>query len=406
MKKKALGLVALSLVFGMSFATSLTSCTQTSSSVGTGGGETQKVLESIAVTKAPTKIVYLEGEEFDKSGMEITATYSDDSTEKVNNYRVKVDPDGPLSVDDTSVTLTYEDKSTTCNITVNAIVCTKLEITNDPISTAFARGGVYDFTGLEVTATLENQKEPKVLSADEYTLSVDGKTIKDGDTVELEGKEDPYTVTVSYKQQTTTFNITVINGYKIEGENILFTEPTAEDTNYVRLKVSEDGEYLTEPSESGTIRAVSGVDDAEYASGKAYLGDLKNGNVIEFYFTSEVATTADISIQAASGYLIKDDGNWVPEEMGDMQFNKTVEVTLNGTKANISDDVILEGGTVEDVGGVNAMLWANWKTVNFGTMNVVEGLNVVKFVVASEYINCHGTSCAFNLDYLSVDFGA
>ena len=404
MKKKALGLVALSLVFGMSFATSLTSCTKTSSTVG--GGQTEKVLESIAVTKAPTKTTYLEGEEFDKSGMEVTATYSDDSTEKVNNYRIKVAPDGPLTPSDTSVTLTYEDKSTTQAITVNAIVCTKLEITKDPISTIFARGGTYDFTGLEVTATIEHQDEPKVLSTDEYTLTVGGKTIKDGDTVELDGAEASYPVTVSYKNQTDTFDIRIINGYKIEGESILFTEPTDEDNNFVRLKLSEDSGYLTEPSENGTIRAVSKVADAEYASGKAYLGDLKNGNVIEFYFRSEVATTADISISAASGYLVKDDGNWTPEEMGDMQFNKTVTVTLNGTVANVPDDVILEGGTPEDVGGVNAMLWTNWKTVNFGTMEVKEGLNVVKFVVASEYTNCHNGSCAFNLDYLFVDFGA
>ena len=42
-----------------------------------------KKLESIIVTKAPSKITYTEGQNFDKTGMEITATYNDKSTKKV-----------------------------------------------------------------------------------------------------------------------------------------------------------------------------------------------------------------------------------------------------------------------------------------------------------------------------------
>ena len=81
-----------------------------------------KTLSSIAVTTAPTKTIYNEGESFDSAGMEVTATYSDNSTENVTSS-CSFSPAGSLSTSDTSITITYSyggtSKTATQAITVN-----------------------------------------------------------------------------------------------------------------------------------------------------------------------------------------------------------------------------------------------------------------------------------------------
>ena len=81
-----------------------------------------KTLSSIAVTTAPTKTTYTAGENFDPTGMVVTATYSDSSTAAVTGYTVT---DGTaLTAGKTSVTISYTEggvtKTTTQAITVNA----------------------------------------------------------------------------------------------------------------------------------------------------------------------------------------------------------------------------------------------------------------------------------------------
>lgn len=75
-----------------------------------GGGETS-VLQSISVTKAPTKTEYLAGEIFDPSGMEITAVYDDGSSETVSGWSV-VGGENPLKESDTSVRIMYTEGDT------------------------------------------------------------------------------------------------------------------------------------------------------------------------------------------------------------------------------------------------------------------------------------------------------
>ena len=81
-----------------------------------------KTLSSIAVTTAPAKVTYTAGEYFNASGMVVTATYSDGSTEAVTGYTFT--PTVALTTGDTSITISYTEggvtKTATQAITVNA----------------------------------------------------------------------------------------------------------------------------------------------------------------------------------------------------------------------------------------------------------------------------------------------
>lgn len=82
-----------------------------------------KTLSNIAITTAPTKTTYSDGEHFDPTGMVVTATYSDESTENVTAL-CTYDPDlsTALTTTDTEVVISYTEnmvnKTTTQAITV------------------------------------------------------------------------------------------------------------------------------------------------------------------------------------------------------------------------------------------------------------------------------------------------
>ena len=83
-------------------------------------------LESISVTKAPDKVDYVVGETFDKTGMEVTASYADGSTKVIDDYVIE-NANG-LTENITSIKISYADgditKSCTVNVTVQAAAAT------------------------------------------------------------------------------------------------------------------------------------------------------------------------------------------------------------------------------------------------------------------------------------------
>ena len=82
-------------------------------------------LSSISITTAPTKTTYTEGETFDATGMVVTATYSDETTDDVTAL-CTWSPDGALATTDAEITVSYTENSTTKTatqvITVNEYV--------------------------------------------------------------------------------------------------------------------------------------------------------------------------------------------------------------------------------------------------------------------------------------------
>lgn len=77
-------------------------------------------IASIAITKAPKTVSYTEGDKLSMAGIEVTATYTDASTAKIRKAELTFAPaeGAVLAKTDTSVTVTYQEKTATQAITV------------------------------------------------------------------------------------------------------------------------------------------------------------------------------------------------------------------------------------------------------------------------------------------------
>jgi len=76
-------------------------------------------VDKIEVTKNPTKMTYTVGEKFDRTGMEVTATYEDGTKKVIPNNDLRIDPEkGFLSSGEKDVTITYEGRATSIKVTV------------------------------------------------------------------------------------------------------------------------------------------------------------------------------------------------------------------------------------------------------------------------------------------------
>lgn len=127
-------------------------------------------LSSIAITTPPTTTEYYAGDVFDPTGMAVTATFSDSTTEVVTDYTYA--PTGALTEEDTSITVSYSiggaTKTANQSITVNAVELSSIAITTPPTKTAYAVGETFDTTGMVVTATYNNGDTEEV---SDYTYS-------------------------------------------------------------------------------------------------------------------------------------------------------------------------------------------------------------------------------------------
>ena len=72
---------------------------------------TQVTLTNIKITKAPIKTTYTEGEKFDKTGMVVTAEYSDGTSKEITNYTYT--PSEALNTTDKKITISYTEGEVT-----------------------------------------------------------------------------------------------------------------------------------------------------------------------------------------------------------------------------------------------------------------------------------------------------
>lgn len=162
--------------------------------------EKEKTLDSISITKLPDNTEYVLMDDFDPTGLEVSANYSDGTSEIISNYTISgVDTGSPGT---NIVTVTYEGKTATFSITVYNIVSIKIKEYFGRGSDFFVgdeNAGNYRYAAKSLTATYEN--------GEERTISYGNFTETEVDT----SKVGSYYTTIKY------LNLEIQSPYTVYG---------------------------------------------------------------------------------------------------------------------------------------------------------------------------------------------
>lgn len=136
--------------------------------------EDVKELESISISSLPSKTEYLLLDNFDSSGLTVSANYSDGTSENLMNYSVST-VDTSTSGEKT-VTVSYQGKTATFSITVYDIVSIKIKGYFGRNSNFFVgdeNTGNYRYAVKSLTATYANGEERTISYGDFTETAVD-----------------------------------------------------------------------------------------------------------------------------------------------------------------------------------------------------------------------------------------
>lgn len=152
-------------------------------------------LKNIKITTPPTKTLYFEGDNFDATGMVVTAYYNNDTSTVLDSSSYSISNGSNLKTSQTSVTISYEDKHVEQPITVEKNSVTNIAIKTPPTKTEYKEGQNFDKTGMVVEIT---RKDGTTQTIADYTIE-NGNNLKNGQTsvtISYEGKsvEQPITV--------------------------------------------------------------------------------------------------------------------------------------------------------------------------------------------------------------------
>lgn len=151
-------------------------------------------VENIAITTSPSKTEYWTGEDFDRTGMVVKATYTDGTTLEVTDYTIM--NGSSLKNGQSAIIVSYEGKTVEQSIIIKANPVVKIEITKVPNKTNYVVEQNFNSTGMIVKATYANGTIKEITDYE----------VRDGNNL----SEDQTTVTVVYEEQIATQAITVV----------------------------------------------------------------------------------------------------------------------------------------------------------------------------------------------------
>lgn len=147
-------------------------------------------IEKLEITTKPTKTKYIEGENFDPTGMVIKAVYKDGNKISINNYTLE--NNNNLSPTTKKVTIKYLNKIITQKVEVEKNTVVKLEI-EGKIKTEYIEGENFDRSNLKVFATYKNGDRKEITN---YEI-INGSNLKiDQDNLIVKYEDVEYKITI------------------------------------------------------------------------------------------------------------------------------------------------------------------------------------------------------------------
>lgn len=174
-------------------------------------------LKNITITTPPKKTSYFEGENFDKTGMVVTANYNSKKNPStvLDSSSYSISNGTNLKSGQTSVTITYKDKSVNQTISVEKNSIVELNIKTPPTKTEYKEGQNFDKAGMVIEATRKNGKKEIITN---YTIE-NGNNLKANQT----------SLTISYEGVTVKQKITVLPNPLIK----IIVNKSPDKTNYI-----------------------------------------------------------------------------------------------------------------------------------------------------------------------------
>jgi hypothetical protein len=208
-------------------------------------------LQSIEISKEPTRLVFGQGQQLDTSGLAVMAYYKKDSR-AATGADLRFSGYNPGTPGKQTVTVTMEDKSATFTVTVIPVV--KLTIQQPPAAKAFMQGDDFNPAGLVALVEFENGTVPgEKVGPAQPQLKFSGYS-KDKGGVQ--------TVTADYYDKKATFDVRVASL-----TSIAVTSPpdntqyfTGEDLDLMGLVVTGTWEGVGERPVSVTQGSLSSFD--------------------------------------------------------------------------------------------------------------------------------------------------
>ncbi len=302
-------------------------------------------VSKIEVTTPPTDIEYVEGQDFDPTGMVITVTYNDgDTTTIASDYATKgvtFAPSTTLQTTDTQVTVTYSGKTATQDITVVEKKVTSIAVTKGPDKASYVEGQALDLKGMVVTATY-NDGDVQVTT--EYTTKpANGATLALTDTeitVTYTGTDavvgiatDSTTITVETKKVTSIAVTTVptktsyVEGQALELAGMVVTA-TYNDGD---TKTTTD--YTTAPANGATLNTVgTQTIEVTYTGTDAVAGIEKTKTSVEVakkVVTNIEVTTPPTTTNYVEGHPFEPAGMVVTAYYNDGTDAPTTDYTIS-----------------------------------------------------------------------------
>ena len=160
-----------------------------------------RVLTSVTIKTNPDKLIYTMGDTLDLTGLVLTASYNDGYTEDIASG-FTCTPTELNTVGTQEITVEYEGKTTTFNVTVNKIV-TSVFVMANPNKTTYSAGDMLDTTGMKLLVVYHDGSTQTIM---------EGFTCTPTDLTTVGTQE----ITAEYGGKTATFEVTVKEAYSLK----------------------------------------------------------------------------------------------------------------------------------------------------------------------------------------------
>ena len=259
-------------------------------------------LESISVSKLPTKLEYNAGDAFDPTGLEVTAKYSDGSTKVLAGTDYTLSPTQSLPAGTTKVTVSYEEggvsKTAEIGVTVHAApvakVLSEIVVATQPTQTHYVAGDDFNPEGMSISAKYSDGSEATIAGTD-YTISPLHELAADTDHVTITYEEGGVSKSVNV-----AITVDALPVQKVLKDIIVDIDPNK--TDYL--------EHEDFDPEGMEVYAIYSDDSRKEIFGNEYtidpLHDLAEGtdHVTVSYTEGDVTKTAAVAITVTKGEFV------------------------------------------------------------------------------------------------------